>query len=217
MKPNELVIQRFSELEEQLKKLPIIPGDSQSSPYVDSQSWQKWTTSVLNILERIFKKDSSHYTNFKYIYDKKGNNLHALREATGVFLAAKEDYENNYLFTLESSLTGELLGDFVTLAKEALTEGYKDVAAVLASAALEDTLKKYATSKGLEVGTKNMHEVVNALKSEGLVTGAQKSLLDIMPKLRDYAMHANWDKITPAEAGGIIGFVENFLLSHFSS
>jgi hypothetical protein len=88
-------------------------------------------------------------------------------------------------------LSGEILGDFVGLAQRSLQEGYKDVAAVLACAALEDALKRYASLNGLEVGDKDMQEVVNALKSKGLVGGAQKTLLDAMPKLRDYAMHAN--------------------------
>jgi hypothetical protein len=87
---------------------------------------------------------------------------------------------------------------------------------VLACASLEDALKRYARENNLEVDDKVMQEVVSALKSKGLVSGAQKSLLDTMPKLRDFAMHANWDKLTSADVGSIIGFVEQFLLSHFS-
>ena len=36
-----------------------------------------------------------------------------------------------------------------------------------------------------------MQQVVNALKAAGVVTGAQKTLLDSMPKIRGYAMHVN--------------------------
>jgi hypothetical protein len=61
-----------------------------------------------------------------------------------------------------------------------------------------------------------MQEVVSAIKANGLVKGAQKTLLDSMSKIRDYAMHANWDKITIQDVGSVIGFVEQFLLSHFS-
>jgi hypothetical protein len=60
-----------------------------------------------------------------------------------------------------------------------------------------------------------MQEVVSALKSKSLVGGTQKTLLDAMPKLRDYSMHANWDKLEPEDVSSIIGFVEQFLLSHF--
>lgn len=87
-------------------------------------------------------------------------------------------------------------GDFIVLAKQSLAEGYKDVAAVLASAALEDSLKRYAIANGLSVDDGSMTGVINALKSKGLVSGAQKSLLDAMPKIRNYAMHTDWEKIS---------------------
>ncbi len=48
-------------------------------------------------------------------------------------------------------------------------------------------------------------------------SGAHKTLLDTMPKIRDYAMHANWNKITPQDVGSVIGFVEQLLFVKFSS
>jgi hypothetical protein len=78
-------------------------------------------------------------------------------------------------------------------------------------------LKRYAIANGIDVGiNKPMEEVVNALKSKGLVSGSQKSLLDTMPKIRNNAMHADWEKLTPQDVGSVIGFVEQFLLAHFS-
>jgi hypothetical protein len=97
-----------------------------------------------------------------------------------------------------------------------LSEGHKDVAAVLACAALEDALKRFATANAIEVGEKTIQEVVNALKSSGLVSGAQKSLLDAMPRIRNYAMHADWAKLSEPDVSRVIGFVEQFLLSKFS-
>ena len=60
-----------------------------------------------------------------------------------------------------------------------------------------------------------MQEVINALKAKGLVSGPQKSLLDSMPKVRDAAMHADWQRITSEDVGSVIGFVEQFLLKEF--
>ena len=96
-----------------------------------------------------------------------------------------------------------------------MKENTKDVAAVIASAALEDTLKRYAVRRGLNVGDKTMATVINALKSKGLVSGAQRSLLDGMLKTRNNAMHADWNKITEPEVSSLIGFVEQFLLTSF--
>ena len=135
----------------------------------------------------------------------------------GLFLSAKNDFDGGYVFNVDLRVSGEVFGDFVVLAKHALSEGHKDVAAVLASAALEDALKRFAFVNGLLVDGQTMQEVINALKSKGLVAGAQKSLLDAMPKVRNHALHANWDKISETEVSSVIGFVEQFLLSKFSA
>lgn len=102
------------------------------------------------------------------------------------------------------------------MAKQALNEGNKGVAAVLASAALEDALKRNAKSNGINVDDLTMQKVIGAIKSAGLVSGARKTLLETMPKIRNCAMHAEWDKITEPEVNSMIGFVELFLLTEFS-
>jgi hypothetical protein len=209
MLQKELITKRFEELDEKLKK------------YKDGLAttmWHEWATSVLYLLENVFGVDSVHVRHFREAYTHTQARMlsFSLAQATGVFYAAKADYDGGYIFRLENTLSGEILGDFVTLAKATLQEGNKDAAAALASAALEDALKRYARQNELIVDDKEMQAVVGALKSKGLVSGAQKTLLDTMPKLRDYAMHANWDKLTNEDVGSIIGFVEQFLLSHFS-
>jgi hypothetical protein len=188
---------------------------NQMGSFCETNGFHSWASSVMSLLQDVFGTGSAHFQNFKRLYDGSSTTEDDLNSLRGVYVAAKSDFSNGFLKRLETSLTGDILGDFVKLAKEALREGYKDVAAVLASAALEDVLKRYATTKGLEVSDKVMQEVVSALKAAGLVSGAQKSLLDTMPKLRDYAMHANWDKLGPEDVSAVIGFVEQFLLSKF--
>lgn len=213
MRSDALVQKRFNELDQASISVKIIKDDL--SRYVDIEDWQKWSTSVLNLLNSAFGSQSVHYQNFKKIHDNCVGHAFDFEAARGVFLAAKEDYEGGYAFSLEASVSGEVFGDFVLLAKRSLVEGYKDVAAVLACAALEDALKRYARLQGIDVDNEVMQAVVNRLKSKGLVGGAQKTLLDSMPKIRDYSMHANWDKIRPEDVNSVIGFVERFLLERF--
>ena len=59
-------------------------------------------------------------------------------------------------------------------------------------------------------------DIVNALKAGGVVAGAQKSLLDAMPRIRNMAMHAEWSKISEPDVSSVLGFVEQLLLSKFS-
>ncbi|RDU98141.1 DUF4145 domain-containing protein [Trinickia dinghuensis] len=168
-------------------------------------------------LEAVFGEDSPHYKNFSEAYTRCNGYEISVLPLKAVFAAAKEDFEGGYVFNVDLRVSGEVFGDFVILARQALSEGHKDVAAVLASAALEDALKRFARANNLDVHEKTMHDIVNLLKSSGLVGGAQKSLLDTMPKLRNAALHAEWNKLTEPDVSSIIGFVEQFLLTKFSA
>ncbi len=53
-------------------------------------------------------------------------------------------------------------------------DGHKDIAAVLACAASENALKRYADLNGLDVNDKVMQEVVSAIKAEVLLQVRKK-------------------------------------------
>ncbi|MEJ1464989.1 MAG: DUF4145 domain-containing protein [Candidatus Sedimenticola sp. (ex Thyasira tokunagai)] len=207
---------RFKELETQSGKLPFHANDGYAGSHVPTGVWQRWATSAQNLIKAVFGEHSPHYVNFTDALVKcKGSDYH-VKPLQGIFESAKEDFDGGYVFNVDLRVSGEVFGDFVVLAKQSLSQGHKDVSAVLASAALEDALKRYASVNGLNVDDGSMTEVINSLKSKGLVSGAQKSLLTTMPKIRNYAMHADWDKITEPDVSSIIGFVEQFLLTNFS-
>ena len=181
--------------------------------FYDSEKWHQWSTSALHLLQLAFGTQSVHFQNFKKIYESP--RIYPLDEASGVLAAAKEDYEGGYVTSLQTAISGEIFGDFVALAKQSLADKHKDVAAVLACAALEDALKRYASAHGINVDNKKMRNVIKDLASKGLIVGTQKSLLDQMSNIRNLAMHAKWDKFTPADVNSVIGYVEQFLLIHF--
>lgn len=208
---NETIKNRFQELFFRMNSFQ----KSSNRIGIDTKDWEEWANSALTLLKICYSENSTYYKNLDNLY----LNFHyfesEVQAARGIFTAAKNDYDSGFYYSLEKQISGEIFGDFIAVAKVALSENNKDVAAVLASAALEDVLKKYAMLNGLDVNDKTMAEVVNSLKSKSLVQGAQKSLLESMPRIRNYAMHADWDKITPQDVGAIIGFVENFLLNNF--
>ena len=95
-------------------------------------------------------------------------------------------------------------------------EGFKDVSAVLACAALEDSLKKLAKLNGLDVQDKEMSEVINALKSKSIIQGTQLKVLQSYTPLRNKSFHAEWDKLELPEIKSLISFNEEFLIKYFS-
>lgn len=183
---------------------------------MDRGSWMRWGTSAQNLILAVFGQGSPHYENFIGALKDCSGMEHHIIGLYGVFESAKSDFDGGYVFNVDLRVSGEVFGDFIVLAKHALSTGKKDVAAVLACAALEDALKRFAVSNGLIVEEKTMQEIVNALKGAGLVSGAQKSLLDAMPRIRNMALHADWEKISEPDVNSVIGFVEQFLLTNFT-
>ena len=213
---NDKFLQRFRELQDQSDSIQFEPN-KYGSLYAPRFVWLSWATSAESLIKAVFGEESPHYINFanviKYCHGSELN----IKTLQGIFLSAKEAFEGGYVFSIELSISGEIFGDFVVLAKQSLAEGYKDVAAVLASAALEDALKRYAKVNGLNVDGATMAKVISAIKSKGLVSGARKSMLDTMLQIRNYTMHAEWEKVNEPEVNSIIGYVEQFLLQEFSN
>ncbi|WP_427500747.1 DUF4145 domain-containing protein [Methylomonas sp. MED-D] len=205
---------RFQELTDSFKEIQFITDGFGFKVSKDGK-WQKWATSAENLIRAVFSDNSPHYINFKDQYSQCKRDSLNVEALESIFHSAKEDFEGGYIFNVELRISGEVFGDFIALSRQALSEGQKDVAAVLACAALEDALKRYAEINGLAVDDKTMQDVVNALKSAGLVAGAQKSLLDAMPRIRNFAMHAEWSKISEPDVSSVLGFVEQFLLTKF--
>ena len=212
----ETFARRFKELEERFRLIKFEQPESGGDRYVPNGSWQQWATSAQSLVLAVCGERSPHYANYVTAAKTCYGTEPEVKGLGAIFLSAKEDFEGGYIFDVDLRVSGEVFGDFVALARTSLSEKKKDVAAVLACAALEDALKKYATANGVDVSGESMQGVVGALKAKGLVAGAQKSLLDAMPKIRNYAMHAEWEKITEPDVNSVIGFVEQFLLSNFN-
>ena len=132
----------------------------------------------------------------------------------GILKTILGEIEMGLVLDLRKEIEGEVFADFVVLAKRSLEEN-KDVSAVLACAALEDALKRLGVANGLNVENKQMSEVIAALKTKGLLKGAQAKVVSAHVTLRNKAFHAEWDKIEKPEVNSAIGFTEQFLLKHF--
>jgi len=183
------------------------------------------TSGTISILEMLYGADREKVKAYIQFYQncvrrKDINSIilqsDIIQHTLGVLKSIKSEVEMGLVGKLEVQAQGGILGDFITLAKESLDES-KDVAAVLISAALEDALKRFALQNGLSVEDANMEQVINALKSKGLLKGPQASIVKGHKELRQKAFHANWDKIEKPSVNSAIGFTESFILDNFSS
>jgi hypothetical protein len=141
---------------------------------------------------------------------------HLAFHAKGILQSIKSELEAGLVGNIQLQAQAGIFGDFITAARQALEENNKDVAAVLACAALEDALKRYAEQQGLSVSDADMSQVIGILKSQGLLQDPQASIVQSYVKLRNKSFHAEWDKIEKESVNSAIGFTEQFILRNFS-
>jgi hypothetical protein len=138
--------------------------------------------------------------------------------AVGALRDLKQNLELGILGTLQATVTGDVLTDHVALARAVFSEtgdGAKNVSAVLAAAAFEDTLRRLAALKDLPHYEK-LADTLTALKENGHLAGAQVGIANSYLKFRNDALHARWENIDRPSVSSALGFVEELLLKHFS-
>ena len=177
---------------------------------------------TLSLFIKVYGNDNEHVKNFQSQLSDFNFNETSLqfKDILSICLAKLKfintEIRLGLLTTIENEVTGEIVTDFLLLARKSLSDDMKAVASVLSCASLEDSLKRFAILNNLEVEDKTMIEVVNALKSKGLLSNIQSNILKGYTQVRNKAFHAEWDKIEKSDISAIIGFTEQFILQHFS-
>jgi hypothetical protein len=214
MTTKELISRRFEELYHAGMLLES-PQEHNGFERFDVSSWNEWTTNAEHLLRSSFGEDSVHCQRFMEAINAQTSTGFKMERCKGIFAAARSDFQGGFTFQIERSIAGEIFADFNEAAKEALANGYNDVAVVLACAALEDTLKRLARLHGLAVDEKEMATVINALKSAGVIAGPEKKIFDTLPPIRNDALHGRWDKVSDVQIRTVVGVVESLLMKHF--
>jgi hypothetical protein len=130
----------------------------------------------------------------------------------------RSEIDAGLIGNIKNSIVGDVIADFVQLAKAVLNDGGdkgKNVAAVLTAAAFEDTIRRMGETFAGVVGRDDLSDVINQLKEKGVLQGPQIGIALSYLKFRNDALHADWDKIELSSIHACLGFVEQLLLKHF--
>jgi hypothetical protein len=136
----------------------------------------------------------------------------------GVLRNVSAELDVGLVGSLRQQVAGEVLADFLSLSRKTLEEAGdqpKNVAAVLAAAAFEDTLRRLGSLHAGTVGGEKLAEVLTALKNSGVLQGQQVGIAQSYLTFRNHAMHAGWDKIQREAVHSVLGFVEQLVLKYF--
>lgn len=193
-----------------------------------AEYFAQWKASSLNLLQRVFGEDSSHYKSFFEFTKQKGwfkptrydswDELcaGAFRNGLGVLYAAVDDYEGGYLFDTRQLIRAEIFSDFIEQAEHLLETGYFQAAAVIVGVTLEDTLTKLcAKHPSIELPDKpRLDRMNNDLAKYGLYNKLVQKQVTAWADLRNKAAHGDWEGFTANDVRLMIQGVHQFMVTH---
>jgi len=144
--------------------------------------------------------------------------LEIVKVTHGALENLKAELETGAIGSLRQRIAGDVLTDFIQLARTVLddpSDKAKNVAAVLTAAAFEDTIRRMGESLAGVVGRGDLQDVIIALKQKGILQSPQLGIAQSYLNFRNHALHAEWEKIDRSSVQSALGFVEELLLKHF--
>ena len=178
---------------------------------------------TLTVLEAMHGAQSEHVQGFKEAFKRAGAGMgspeyYSAQAAVGVLQNLKAELDAGFVGSLRQQMAGDVLTDFIGLARGVIDDGTggKNVAAVLAAAAFEDTVRRMGRELAGVMGRDDLDKVIDALKKAGVLQSPQLGIALSYLKFRNDALHADWEKIEKAAVHSVLGFVEQLLLKHFS-
>jgi hypothetical protein len=139
-----------------------------------------------------------------------------LQKVIGALAAIKSDYEGGYLIDLRTVIRSEVEADFLGQALQLLDEKYKDSAAMLIGAVLEDALRQLCCKH--TIPERDGIEKMNApLRTAGVYGLPQQQQITAWASIRNKAAHGKFNEYSIEEVRLMHQGVSDFILKYLST
>ena len=182
----------------------------EGNAFLDTAAFLQWKISSLNLIESTVGQSSLYYKHFDN--DIGGNRLVNLEAGTGILKALNDDLEQGFLEKVEDLVRAEVFTDFLEMAEHLLKKGYKDPAASLTGAVLEDGLRKVAMKNEVQVkGNDDISSLNNKLADAEIYNRLKRQQISTWKEIRNNAAHGKFDEYKADDVKGMIKGVCDFL------
>ena len=173
------------------------------------------------LIRRLYGVGSQYDQNFQGVLATKFfptmhcNYFSHVSELAGILKGVQHDLKSGMLFDLRLLLQAEIFADFLEMAEHLLDSGYKDAAAVLLGAVLEDSLRKVAQPSGVATTAANGKSLTIdplnvALAKAGIYGPLVQKQITTWANLRNDAAHGNFSKYDAEQVRQMLLFVQKF-------
>lgn len=173
------------------------------------------------LITRLYGSDSHYFQLLKAATQVKGFNIihrknhRHVSDLVGILKAVEHDIKSGMLADFRSLIQAEIFADFLDMAEHLHRENYKDAAAVLLGAVLEDSLRKIADTNGVStLNSKGKPLTIDplnaALAKKGVYTPLVQKQITSWANLRNDAAHGHFDQYDSAQVQQMLLFVQKF-------
>ncbi len=164
--------------------------------------------SAINLLTRLSSDDSIYVQEIK----QTAPNPHLMK---GVLEAARVDYLQGFMADHKLLVSAEVFSDLLVQAEVLLEHDYKDAAAVIIRAVLEDGIKRLCESHKIEVGKRDTIQQLNEkLYKENVYSALQHKEIIAKAEIGNCAAHARFDQYKKEDVVAFLEFTLRFLAQY---
>ena len=140
-----------------------------------------------------------------------------ITQALGILRAARDYYEQGFLFDTRILIEAEVFDDFLEQGEHLLDAGYYQPAAVVIGSVLEDGLRKLCTRHEVPLSVQPKLDTMNAgLAKQGVYNKLTQKRITAFADIRNKAAHGEWDEFTEADVEDMLRGVRQFMQTHFA-
>ncbi len=164
--------------------------------------------SSINLLTRLASEDSI------YVQELKKMNPNAF-SMKGVLEAARADYLQGFMTDHRLLISAEVFSDLLVQAEVLLDHDYKDAAAVIIRAVLEDGIRRLCEAHKIEAGKRDtIHQLNEKLYKEHAYTALVHKEIIAKAEIGNCAAHGRFDQYKKDDVAVFLEFVLRFLAQY---
>ena len=184
-------------------------------PTLGSREYANWQAQSLAFLNDLLGPENTYTRKFEESTSKSGFGYSgSASRGIGILQAVKEDIEQGFISTVRQLLTAEVFSNFFEQAEHLLKADYKEAAASLAAAVLENGLRSIAIDNAIQIKTTdNLSSLNQKLADKAVYNRLMQKKVSVWISVRNSADHGEFDSFDKNDVSDLIEGAQSLLAS----
>lgn len=185
---------------------------------LDIVAAQSWFSSAANAIHQVAPPGSFYEAELNRLVSNEqltgGFPRSTMEKMLGLLQSTQLEAQAGLLVRLEDQVVAVAFDDFLDHAAQYHKSGKVKEAAVLASAVLEDAVKRIAVKSNIDPSGKSLDPLIDELAKQNVFGAVKAKRLKSFSAVRNHAVHAEWDKLDIKDVGAQISGLRELLDEH---